>query len=56
LTDAQSVTISEDGACRLEALSELHLEEVPRLTATMRGLFAEVDDADADAISSCATP
>ena len=50
------LTLTEDGARRLEALSELHLEEVPRLAATMRALFADLDDADADAITSGATP
>ncbi len=37
------LTLTEDGARRLEALSELHLHEVPRLATTMRALFADLD-------------
>ena len=40
------LTLTEDGAHRLEALSELHLQEVPRLASTMRALFADLDDHD----------
>jgi DNA-binding MarR family transcriptional regulator len=38
------LTLTEDGARRLEALSELHLEEVPRLARTVRALFADLHD------------
>lgn len=37
------LTLTEEGARRLEALSELHLREVPRLAATMRSLFSDVE-------------
>ena len=45
------LTLTEDGARRLEALSELHLQEVPRLASTMRALFADVDGDDQAEIS-----
>jgi len=35
--------VTDDGARRLSALSELHLQEVPRLADTMRSLFAELE-------------
>jgi DNA-binding MarR family transcriptional regulator len=35
--------LTDDGARRLEALSELVLQEVPRLASAMRSLFADVD-------------
>ena len=35
------LALTEDGARRLAALSELHLEEVPRLAETMRALFTD---------------
>jgi DNA-binding MarR family transcriptional regulator len=40
------LTLTEDGAQRLKALSELHLHEVPRLASTMRALFADLDADD----------
>ena len=50
------LTLTEDGARRLEALSELHLQEVPRLASTMRALFADVDDDDQAEISGRPVP
>ena len=50
------LTLTEDGARRLEALSELHLQEVPRLASTMRALFADVDDDDQAEISGRPEP
>ena len=50
------LTLTEDGARRLEALSELHLQEVPRLASTMRALFADLDDHDQAEISSRPEP
>jgi DNA-binding MarR family transcriptional regulator len=38
------LTLTEDGARRLEALSELHLLEVPRLAAAMRSLFLGLEE------------
>ncbi|HUO71463.1 MAG TPA: MarR family transcriptional regulator [Solirubrobacteraceae bacterium] len=38
--------LTNDGARRLEALSELHIDEVPRLAATMQALFAEVGETE----------
>jgi DNA-binding MarR family transcriptional regulator len=35
--------LTDEGARRLEALSELHLREVPRLATAMRSLFADLD-------------
>lgn len=35
--------LTEDGARRLEALSELHLQEVPRLASAMRSFFEGID-------------
>jgi len=40
------LTLTEDGAHRLEALSELHLQEVPRLASMMRALFEDLDGDD----------
>jgi hypothetical protein len=40
------ITLTADGARRLEALSELHLEEVPRLANTMRAFFANFDEVE----------
>ena len=34
--------LTDDGARRLAALSELHLQEVPQLANAMRSLFAEI--------------
>ena len=46
------LSLTEDGARRLEALSELHLAEVPRLASAMRTLFADFADlADDDAVT-----
>ena len=46
------LSLTEDGARRLEALSELHLQEVPRLASAMRTLFADFADfADDDAVT-----
>jgi DNA-binding MarR family transcriptional regulator len=42
------LTLTKEGARRLEALSELHLREVPRLAAAMRSLFADVADDECD--------
>jgi DNA-binding MarR family transcriptional regulator len=50
------LTLTEDGARRLEALSELHLEEVPRLANTMRAQFAGLDDDEPDQITGRAAP
>ncbi|MGZ4288965.1 MAG: MarR family winged helix-turn-helix transcriptional regulator [Solirubrobacteraceae bacterium] len=50
------LTLTEDGARRLEALSELHLQEVPRLASTMRALFADLDDDDQAEISGRPEP
>ena len=41
------LSLTDEGARRLEALSELHLEEVPRLASTMRTLFNDLTDKDA---------
>lgn len=38
------LTLTDEGAKRLEALSELHLREGPRLAVTLRTLFADLDD------------
>ena len=38
------LTLTDDGADRLKALSELHLQEVPRLARTMRSLFVDVTE------------
>ena len=38
------LSLTAEGARRLEALSELHLREVPRLAATMRSLFDGLDE------------
>jgi DNA-binding MarR family transcriptional regulator len=38
------LTLTQDGARRLQALSAQHLEEVPRLATTMRALFADFAD------------
>ncbi len=38
------VSLTADGASRLDALSELHLQEIPRLAGVMRVLFAEPDE------------
>jgi DNA-binding MarR family transcriptional regulator len=38
------LSLTAEGARRLEALSELHLREVPRLAATMRSLFAGLEE------------
>jgi DNA-binding MarR family transcriptional regulator len=35
--------LTDEGARRLEALSELHLREVPRLATAMRSLFADLE-------------
>ena len=40
------LTLTDDGDRRLEALSELHLEEVPRLASSMRALFADLDQTE----------
>ena len=46
------LSLTEDGARRLEALSELHLAEVPRLASAMRTLFADFAYlADDDAVT-----
>jgi DNA-binding MarR family transcriptional regulator len=37
------LSLTEDGARRLSALSELHLQEVPQLADTMRSLFADLE-------------
>jgi DNA-binding MarR family transcriptional regulator len=37
------LSLTDEGARRLEALSELHLREVPRLATAMRSLFADLD-------------
>ncbi len=37
------LSLTEDGAERLSALAELHLQEVPRLADTMRSLFADLE-------------
>jgi len=50
------LTLTEGGARRLEALSELHLQEVPRLASTMRALFADLDDDDLDEITGRLEP
>ena len=50
------LTLTEDGARRLEALSELHLQEGPRLARTMRALFADLDDNDHDEIAGRLEP
>jgi DNA-binding MarR family transcriptional regulator len=50
------LTLTEDGARRLKALSELHLEEVPRLAITMRALFADLDDDEPDQLTGRAAP
>lgn len=42
------LTLTADGASRLEALSELHLEEVPRLATTMRALLTDLPAGEAD--------
>ena len=36
------LSLTDDGACRLSALSEPHLEEVPRLADAMGSLFVDV--------------
>jgi DNA-binding MarR family transcriptional regulator len=38
------LSLTQEGARRLEALSELHLREVPRLATAMRSLFADLDN------------
>ena len=38
------VTLTDEGARRLEALSELHMREVPRLAEAMRTLFEDAQD------------
>jgi DNA-binding MarR family transcriptional regulator len=38
------LTLTEEGARKVEALSELHIREVPRLAATMRSIFEELDE------------
>ena len=38
------VTLTDEGARRLEALSELHMREVPRLAEAMRSLFEDAQD------------
>ncbi len=38
------LSLTDDGARRLEALSELHIEEVPRLARSMRALFTDLDE------------
>ena len=38
------LTLTEDAERRLEALSELHLAEMPRLAGVMRGSLAEIPD------------
>ena len=50
------LTLTNDGARRLEALSDLHLEEVPRLASTLRALFAEFDDTERDHLTGGAAP
>jgi DNA-binding MarR family transcriptional regulator len=40
------LTLTDEGARRLAALSELHLREVPRLASAMRSLFADLDDVE----------
>jgi DNA-binding MarR family transcriptional regulator len=50
------LTLTEDGARRLKALSKLHLQEVPRLASTMRALFADLDDDDQAEISGQLKP
>ncbi len=50
------LTLTEDGARRLKALSELHLQEVPRLASTMRALFADLADDDQAEISGQLKP
>jgi DNA-binding MarR family transcriptional regulator len=37
------LSLTEDGARRLSALSDLHLQEVPRLADAMRSLFADLE-------------
>jgi DNA-binding MarR family transcriptional regulator len=50
------ITLTDDGARRLQALSELHLDEVPRLARTMRSLFADIHDDERDEITGRAAP
>jgi DNA-binding MarR family transcriptional regulator len=38
------LTLTDDGARRLEALSELHLQEIPRLARTLRALSPDLDE------------
>ena len=38
------LALTEDGASRLRALSELHIQEVPRFASTMRALFQLPED------------
>ena len=38
------LALTADGASRLKALSELHIEEVPRFANAMRSLFENPDD------------
>jgi len=40
------LTLTDEGARRLEALSELHLQEVPRLAAAMGSLFRALEEED----------
>ena len=46
------LTLTEDGARRLQALSELHLQEIPRLAGTMRALTTDLNDAESDQASA----
>jgi DNA-binding MarR family transcriptional regulator len=50
------LTLTADGARRLEALSELHLEEVPRLANTMHALFANFDEIEPVQLTGGAAP
>ncbi len=50
------LTLTDEGARRLEALSELHLEEVPRLANTMRALFADLDEIEPVRLTGHAAP
>jgi DNA-binding MarR family transcriptional regulator len=38
------LTLTDDGARRLEALSELHLQEIPRLSRTLSALSPDLDE------------
>jgi DNA-binding MarR family transcriptional regulator len=47
------LTLTDEGARRLAALSELHMREVPRLAGEMRSLFADLDEVQLGVDRAC---